>query len=218
MSRAQRLKQAIEDEIVDGTLPPGTRLDEMQLAARFGVSRTPIREALIQLTMTGLVETRPRKGSIVSTPEPLHLLAMFETLAEIEAACGRLAARRLIPEDEAALKDALAACARAAAAGNTDAYCQENDVFHIAVYRACRNAFLGEQARQLNRRLAPFRRLQLRVRQRITQSLAEHTEIVDAIVSGDEVRAADALRAHVVVQGDRFSDLVANMHAINAAA
>ena len=218
MSHAQRLKQAIEDEIVDGRLALGARLDEVQLAERFGVSRTPIREALIQLTMTGLVETKPRKGATVSAPEPQHLLAMFETMAEIEASCGRLAARRLIPEDEAALRDALAACARAAEAGDTEAYYQENYVFHTVVYRACRNAFLGEQARQLSRRLAPFRRLQLRVRQRLAQSLAEHAEIVEAIVSGDEVRAAESLRAHVVVQGDRFSDLVASMRSINAAA
>lgn len=218
MSQAQRLKQAIEDDIVNGTLPLGARLDEVQLAERFGVSRTPIREAIIQLTMTGLVETKPRKGATVSTPEPQHLHAMFEAMAEIEAACGRLAARRLIPEDDAALREALVACKRAADAGDTEAYYQENYVFHTVVYRACRNAFLEDQARQLSRRLAPFRRLQLRVRQRLVQSLAEHAEIVEAIVAGDEARAAEALRNHVVVQGDRFSDLVASMRSINAAA
>ena len=126
---------------------------------------------------------------------------MFETMAEIEASCGRLAARRLIPEDEAALREALAACKRAADAGDTEAYYQENYVFHTVVYRACRNAFLGEQARQLSRRLAPFRRLQLRVRQRLAQSLAEHAEIVEAIASGDEVRAAEVAAHHVVVSG-----------------
>uniref|UniRef100_UPI0030134F07 GntR family transcriptional regulator n=1 Tax=Methylobacterium nigriterrae TaxID=3127512 RepID=UPI0030134F07 len=75
MSQTQRLRQAIEDEIVDGRLAIGSRLDEVQLAERFGVSRTPIREALIQLAMTGLVEAKPRKGAIVSAPEPQHLLA-----------------------------------------------------------------------------------------------------------------------------------------------
>ena len=218
MNQAQRLKQTIEDEIVAGTLPLGARLDEVQLAERFGVSRTPIREAIIQLTMTGLVETKPRKGATVSTPEPQHLQAMFEAMAEIEAACGRLAARRLIPEDEAALQEALAACKRAADAGDSEAYYQENYIFHTVIYRACRNSFLEEQARQLSRRLAPFRRLQLRVRQRLAQSFAEHAAIVEAIISGNEVRAADTLRNHVVVQGDRFSDLVASMRSINAAA
>ena len=218
MNHAKRLKQAIEDEIVEGRLALGSRLDEVQLAERFGVSRTPIREALIQLAMTGLVETKPRRGAIVSAPEPQHLLAMFETMAELEAACGRLASRRLVAEDEAALKAALAACTLAAEDEDPERYYQENYVFHAVVYRACRNPFLCEQARTLHRRLAPYRRLQLRARHRLGQSLAEHAAIVEAILSGDELRAADALRAHVVVQGDRFTDLVANLRSLNDAA
>jgi DNA-binding GntR family transcriptional regulator len=85
------------------------------------------------------------------------------------------------------------------------------------VYRASRNAFLAEQALSLHRRLAPYRRLQLRVRQRLPQSLAEHEAIVAAIVAGDEAGAADALRSHVIVQGDRFTDLVAGLRAPSAA-
>ena len=65
MSHAQRLKQRIEDEIVAGELALGSRLDENQLAIRFGVSRTPIREALLQLAATGLIQTKPRRGAIV---------------------------------------------------------------------------------------------------------------------------------------------------------
>jgi DNA-binding GntR family transcriptional regulator len=86
MSHAQRLRQRIEDEIVSGELALGSRLDENQLAARFGVSRTPIREALLQLAATGLVQAKPRRGAIVSAPEPHLLLAMFEAMAEIEPA------------------------------------------------------------------------------------------------------------------------------------
>lgn len=86
------------------------------------------------------------------------------------------------------------------------------------MYGACRNAFLAEQARLLSRRLAPYRRLQLRTRHRLGQSLAEHAGIVDAIVRGDEAGAAERLRAHVVVQGDRFSDLVASLRSLRDAA
>jgi DNA-binding GntR family transcriptional regulator len=143
---------------------------------------------------------------------------MFETMAEIEASCGRLAARRLVPADEAALKAALAACAVAAGAQDPEAYYAENYVFHTVIYRACRNAFLAEQARLLHRRLALFRRMQLRARHRLGQSLAEHEAIVAAIVAGDEANASDLLRAHVIVQGDRFSDLVASLRANNDAA
>ncbi len=215
MSRAQDLRQTIEDEIVEGRLALGARLDEVQLAARFGVSRTPIREALLQLAVSGLVETKPRRGTIVSSPEPHNLVAMFETMAEIEAACGRLAARRLGASDREALEAALAACA--AASDDCEAYYAENYVFHGLIYRASRNAFLAEQALTLHRRLAPYRRLQLRVRQRLPQSLAEHRAIVEAILVGDDALAAERLRSHVLVQGDRFADLVAGLRAPDAA-
>ncbi|MCJ2138351.1 GntR family transcriptional regulator [Methylobacterium sp. J-026] len=217
MSHAQRLKQRIEDEIVSGELALGARLDENQLATRFGVSRTPIREALLQLAVTGLVQTKPRRGAIVSAPEPHLLLAMFETMAEIEAACGRLAARRFTPDDATALQDALSGCRAAMAKADAEAYYAENYVFHTVVYRASHNAFLADQALSLHRRLAPYRRLQLRVRQRLPQSLAEHEAIVAAIVAGDASQAAEALRNHVLVQGDRFTDLVAGLRAPNAA-
>ncbi|SFG61487.1 GntR family transcriptional regulator [Methylobacterium gossipiicola] len=218
VNQSSRLRQTIETEIIDGRLAIGARLDETELAERFGVSRTPIREALLQLAMTGLVEIKPRRGALVSAPDPQLLIAMFETMAEIEASCGRLAARRLVPADEAALTAALAACAVAAAAQDPEAYYAENYVFHTVIYRACRNAFLAEQARQLHRRLALFRRMQLRARHRLGQSLAEHEAIVAAIVAGDEVAASDLLRAHVIVQGDRFSDLVASLRANTDAA
>ena len=218
MSRSRSLRQTIETEIVDGRLALGARLDETELAERFGVSRTPIREALLQLAMTGLVEIKPRRGAIVSAPDSQLLIAMFETMAELEASCGRLAARRLVPDDEAALKAALAACAAAAATEDPEAYYQENYVFHTVIYRACRNGFLCEQARLLHRRLAPYRRLQLRARHRLAQSLAEHQAVVAAIVAGDEATASELLRTHVIVQGDRFSDLVATLRSIDSAA
>ncbi|KMO34340.1 AsnC family transcriptional regulator [Methylobacterium variabile] len=218
MSHAQRLRQTIEDEIVDGVLRPGDRLDEVQLAARFGVSRTPIREALLQLAVTGLIEVKPRRGAVVSTPEPARLLEMFETMAELEAACGRLAARRLTPEHQCALVAALEACRAAAAEGDTETYYAENAVFHAVIYRASRNGFLCEQALTLGRRLAPFRRIQLRARNRLRQSLAEHEGVVEAILAGDEALAGERLRAHVLVQGDRFSDLILSLPGGSAAA
>lgn len=217
VNHAQRLRQAIEDEIVDGVLRPGDRLDECQLAARFGVSRTPIREALLQLAVTGLIEVKPRRGALVSTPEPARLFEMFETMAELEAACGRLAARRLTEAHQSALVAALDAC-RVAAGEGTEAYYAENAVFHAVIYRASGNGFLCEQALTLSRRLAPFRRIQLRVRHRLRQSLAEHEGVVAAILAGDEAAAGERLRAHVLVQGDRFAELIRNLADGSAAA
>lgn len=205
------LRERLEDEIGTGGLKPGDRLDEASLAERFGVSRTPVREALQQLAVTGMVEIRRHRGAIVSAPDPKRLIDMFEMMAELEAACGRLAARRLLPEDEAALRATLEACRRAANEGDTDVYYFENERFHRAIYSASRNGFLAEQALALHKRLAPYRRLQLRVRNRMRTSQAEHEGIVEAILGGDGEAASNLLRAHVAVQGERFADLMASL-------
>jgi len=115
------------------------------------------------------------------------------------------------------LQGVLSGCRDAMMTEDAEAYYAENYVFHTVVYRASHNDFLADQALSLHRRLAPYRRLQLRVRQRVPQSLAEHEAIVAAIVAGDASQAADALRSHVIVQGDRFTDLVAGLRPSSAA-
>jgi DNA-binding GntR family transcriptional regulator len=209
--QATQFRDQIEEEIVTGILFPGDKLDEMSLANRFGVSRTPIREALLKLAAGGLIELRPNRGAIVSAPNLTQLLEMFDVMAELEAMCGRLAARRLVPEDEKQLRTALDACRLVTESGDPDAYYYENEQFHRAIYTASGNSFLIEQAITLHRRLAPFRRLQLRVNNRLKTSLREHEVIAAAIISGDHVSASTAIRAHITIQGERFGDLVASL-------
>ena len=94
---ADKLAAAIADGILNGTLPPGERLDEVGLAEQHGVSRTPVREALRQLAMSGLIDMRPRKGAIVSKATPEEIESLFVAMAEIEATCARLAAMSMTP-------------------------------------------------------------------------------------------------------------------------
>lgn len=211
LSAGARLRDEIENEILTGRLPPGTRLDEVPLAARFGVSRTPIREALMQLSAAGLIEIRPRRGAIVTEIGAERLVEMFAVMAELESMAGRLAARRHTETDAAALRATLDACRAAALAGETDVYYYENEQFHHAIYAASYNGFLIEQCTGLHRRLKPYRRLQLRVGNRMVTSLAEHEAVVGAILARDGQAAADALRDHIAIQGERFGDLVASL-------
>ncbi len=213
----ERLLEAIEFDIASGRMRPGERLDEISLAARFGVSRTPIREALQHLAATGLAEIRPRRGAVVASADPRRLIEMFELMAELEAFAGRLAARRLGDEDRAHIVGSHQLCRKAAEDGHSDTYYDENERFHQAIYRASRSGFLAEQATGLQRRLSPYRRLQLRSRNRIAASIDEHQAIVDGIIAGDEETAARLLRAHVIVQGERFSDLLASLSGTPAA-
>ncbi len=209
--RSEQLGEEIEERIVTGRYLPGCRLDEQELADEFGVSRTPIREALIYLASSGLVEIRPRRGAIVAELSPTRLCEMFEVMAELESMCGRLAARRITPDEQVALLDAHRACESARDANDPDTYYRLNEVFHQQIYQASHNGFLAEQADLLHRRLRPYRRLQLRVRNRMRSSYSEHQRIVDEILAGESEQVATTLRNHVVVQGERFADLIASL-------
>lgn len=210
-----KLRDLIEQAILTGDFGPGEKLEEVALAQRFGVSRTPVREALHQLSAAGLVESRPRRGAVVATITPERLVEMFELMAELEAFAAKLAARRLTPETEAAIVEAHKAC-KAALAKGPDAYYYENERFHFAIYAASRNGFLIEQATALHRRLKPYRRLQLRVRNRVAASFDEHAAIVDAIRDGKAKKAATLIRDHISVQGERFADLMASLPSLKA--
>lgn len=210
-NRSETLRESIEEMIAVGELKPGQHLDETELATRFGVSRTPIREALIQLSSMGLVSVRPRRGAVVTEIPPQGLVEMFEVMAELEAMCGRLAARRMSAEEQARLLASHRACEAARDASDADAYYYKNEAFHDEIYAGSHNGFLAEQARILHRRLRPYRRLQLRVRDRLAGSYSEHEGIVEAILAGDSERTADLLRAHVMIQGQRFADLIASL-------
>ena len=219
MSRlSEQLREMIEEEVASGRLLPGTHLDEVELAGRFGVSRTPIREALSQLAGEGLVELRPRRGAVVAQASAQRLVEMFEVMAELEAMCVRLAVRRIGEDEMTALQHVHQRCKRAADLRDPDAYFYANEAFHSALYSASHNAFLCEQAQALQRKLRPYRRLQLRVRNRVQRSFEEHQSIVDALGAGDMALAVDAVRKHVVVQGERFADLLAGLQQMAAAA
>jgi DNA-binding GntR family transcriptional regulator len=209
--RVLELVRTLEQEIVTGVLSPGDRLDEATLATRFGVSRTPVREALGQLASTGLVEIKPRRGAAVAAPGLKELLEMFEVMAELEGLCGRLAARRMSAGEREALQTAHEACRSCVQAGDSDGYYAANVAFHEAIYAGCRNRFLAEQTRTLRNRLAPYRRLQLRRVDRVNESFGEHEAVLAAILDGDAEGADRLLQSHVTVQGGSFADFVANL-------
>lgn len=206
-----RIREALENAIVDGRYPPGARLDPEALAREFDCSRTPIREALQQLEASGLVRVAAKRGTFVSEWSVDELAERFEVMAELEAMCARLAARRITEAEMLALEAAHEDCRRLAAAGDIGAYYAANSEFHACIYRATHNAFLSREASRLHAVLQPYRRMQLQVRNRMARSFAEHEAVVTAIRDGNDVAASEAMRDHVAVQGDRFHDLLAAM-------
>ena len=200
----ERIRETLEQAILLGELVDGERLDETRLAARFGVSRTPVREALSGLAAAGLVEHVAHRGAFARVPGAVEVAEMFEVMAELEALCARLGATRATPVDHARLATLAAACEAAAAAGDTDHYYRENERLHGALYALCGNGFLAEQAGALQRRLRAHRRLQLRAPRRLGESVAEHRAILAALRAGRAEEAAALARDHVGGQGRRF--------------
>ena len=94
MRRAETLRDQLEQDIVTGHFKPGERLDEQSLADRFGVSRTPIREALMQLASIGMVELHARRGAFVVSLSLKEVVERFETMASLGGMCGALAAQK----------------------------------------------------------------------------------------------------------------------------
>jgi len=195
---SDRIRNALTDEIAAGTLAAGAALDEQQLADRFGASRTPVREALRQLAASGLVELRARRGGVVARMTPERIMDMFETAAEIEAMCVRLATYRMTPLERSHLIELHDFSESIVEAGDLDAYDNFNRQFHEAIYHATHNGFLAEQAIAVRTRLNAFRRTQLRHGERLRRSRDEHEAIMQAIAEGDGEMASRRMRAHML--------------------
>lgn len=195
---SDRIRNALTDEIASGALVAGSALEEQQLADRFGASRTPVREALRQLAVSGLVEVRGRRGVVVARMTPERIMDMFETSAEVEAMCVRLATYRMTPLERSHLMELHEASLAMVKASNVDGYDTFNREFHDCMYRATHNSFLAEQAQGIRSRLSAFRRTQLRHGDRIRRSREEHEAIMQAIAEGDGETAARRMRAHML--------------------
>ena len=195
---SDRIRNALTDEITAGLLKAGAALDEQHLADRFGASRTPVREALRQLAVSGLVEVRPRRGVIVARMTPERIMEMFETVAEIEAICVRLATYRMTPIERSHLIEMHDSSEAIVERGDYDAYDAFNLEFHDRIYRATHNGFLAEQAIAVRSRLNAFRRTQLRQGERMRRSRDEHDAIMQAMAEGDGEMASRRMRAHML--------------------
>lgn len=207
-TRASLVHRHLQTEIAEGRIEPGVKLDEQEIAERFGVSRTPVREAFRLLAADDLVELRGRQGALVRVIGVHALIEMFQVMGELEGLCARLAARRLTPAQKVALTE-LHERLIAAADQGADVFYDVNQAFHEAIYEASCNAFLADQTRRLRNRVAAYRRRVTRMPNRIADTLREHEGILEAIFAHDADRAHAAMRAHLTLLGDNLLDFIA---------
>jgi DNA-binding GntR family transcriptional regulator len=194
---AERLRQLI----FSGALAPGAWIDERALVERFGISRTPLREALKVLHAEGLVRLTPRRGSFVAgelTPQDLDEL--FPLMALLEGLCALEAVRKATPDDVRRLEALHDRLERLAAAGDVDRYYEHNYAFHEAVQELAANPWLSRTVSELRRFLRLLRGRQLRVPGRLQASLAEHRRFMEALARRDAEEAERVMRAHLMAQ------------------
>jgi DNA-binding GntR family transcriptional regulator len=190
---AERLREAIGE----GRLPPGSVVPEVALAAEFGVSRTPIREALKVLAAEGLVEMMPKRGAVVARLSPRDVRDMTAVLARLEGLAGELACAgtdRDVAEDVALLH---ARMERAHAAGDRRTYFRLNLKIHERILAAADNPHLTATWRSYTGRLRRIRFLSNMTAADWQRSMAEHEAILAALEARDGALLARLLESHV---------------------
>jgi DNA-binding GntR family transcriptional regulator len=205
------IRATLQREIETGSLRPGTVLDERALAARFEVSRTPIREALQQLAVRDLIRIAPRQGVTVTRLSIGRLREVLETVAELEVTCARLAAKRVDDTLKKNLKAGLKACETAIAKRMPSQYRSANELFHNAIYEGCRNDFLVEQIRAARSLVQRYRMRDFQTIAQLKISQLDHIAIATSISNGDENAASDAMRKHLPIGSSGFSEFIANI-------
>jgi DNA-binding GntR family transcriptional regulator len=196
MTLSDKIFQALVEAIVAGRLVPGQRLDEPSVCREFGVSRTPVREALRRLSGTELVEITPRKGVTVARIDVEQLTDMYEALAEFEGLCARLSAVRMTALEKKRLEMLNATRESRMAQGDRDDFAVINSEFHEALYQGSHSPSIASVTRNFRQRIEPFRILQF-VPGQTEHTFREHDEIVRAILASDAERAWRAMRDHV---------------------
>jgi len=208
--RTGEIAKLIRSEIESGVLLPGARLEERPLSERFGVSKTPVREALIQLSSAGLVELRQRRGATVTVLSVEQVVSMFEVMTELESMAAKLAASRMSRHDRETI---LHLHHRSEHCGSEDvtSYDAMNREFHEIIYRGACNDYLEANIKDVRGRLRAYRKYPFQSSGRIAQSVSDHAQIVAALSKGDAETAGRVMRDHIMVGGRVFADLVAQM-------
>ncbi|MDO8188491.1 GntR family transcriptional regulator [Conexibacter sp. JD483] len=209
------LAERIRQRIMTGEIPIGAQLRQAALASEFGVSRTPVREALRQLQTGGLITVVPNRGAVVRVPSPWEVRSAHEVRAELEGLAAERAATRITEPQLAILRRANETMRRAAekarprqaAAGATAPTTLANDEIHTTIHEAARNPWLGRMINQINESF-PRNVLALVLAsdpaaRRLT--VVEHDQIIGALEAGDGPAARAAMHKHVIESGEQLA-------------
>jgi DNA-binding GntR family transcriptional regulator len=194
----EQVAERLRSRIYAHELAPGAWIDEQSLADEFGISRTPLREALKVLAAEGLVVLKPRRGCYVAALAERDLDEIFPVLALLEGRVAEEATRRLASADFSRLEEIHADLERHAAAHDIDRFFAANQEFHSALQELAGNRWLSQLIDDTRKFLKLTRRDSLRLDGRLKQSLAEHRSILAAMKKQDAAAAALHMHNHIL--------------------
>lgn len=187
----------IRDMIVEGDLEPGSKISEKQLCEAFGISRTPLREALKVLATEGLLELLPNRGARVAKLTGKDLADLFHVMGALEGLAGELACAHItepaLSEIRAQHHEMLAHYAR----GDRAAYFRVNQTIHEAIIAAADNRVLTLLYDSLRGRIRPARFMSSVTRERWDEAVREHGEMIEALSQRDGARMRELLQEHL---------------------
>ena len=210
-TRTEILLSEIENLIINGSMVPGQRLDEMVLAKKYGVSRTPVREAIRALTAIGLVQNTGRQGSQVAKLSISMLIEMFELMAVLEGMCAQLAARRATKNELIEMHKTHQLLEKTFEKGTHKEFYDVNLKFHDQLYNASHTQYLAEETLRLRRRLSPYRMRVTFQPGRMSSTLEEHNKILIAINKGESELAKNEAISHLRLIGNDLEDFIASV-------
>jgi DNA-binding GntR family transcriptional regulator len=187
----------LKDQIVSGDLAPGSRLIELGIAADFGVSRTPVREALKRLAAENLVLADPSRGMIVHAPDASEIEDVFVVRQALDGLAARLAAHRITPSELSRLRVIVDTMREAIESGRREQIILANQRFHDVIYSAAGNQALARVAGDLRDFVRRFTTLPFASPDRVEHVLAEHEAVLAALEHHDPEAAQSASNAHL---------------------
>jgi len=193
---AEEIYRGLIDQIISGKLKPGQRIEEQSIASQYGVSRTPVRDALRQLAGSGFVDFRPHRGATVTNLDIAQVSDMLEALEEMEGLCARYSALRMTAMERKHLEMLYQQQVETVRNKDDARYWQLNDEFHLAIFSGAHNKSVLQIAENLRSRLMPFRAFIFSLGSRMGTAFDEHREVVEAILASDADRAYKAMRNH----------------------
>jgi DNA-binding GntR family transcriptional regulator len=198
----------LREQIFDGTLAPGSFVDEVSLCERLSISRTPLREALKVLTAEGLLRHEPRRGCFVNEVTERDLDEIFPVIALLEGRCAYEAARNASDAELNELDELHERLVRHAKARRINDYYATNHIIHEAIIKLADNRWLAQVIGDLRKILKLARLQQLHAPGRLDQSLSEHLAVFAALKARDSEGADAAMRTHMTRQREALREVM----------